>query len=195
MPRAAIERELRDLVRRVVPTARIYFPRKRMFRAGYSWNGRHLRPTGETLESQCHEVAHVLVSPPHRRADPELGLGPDPYRRMFVPRTCSEEEAAREELDACTMQLLLVRLLGLDEAAVILEVKTTAPSEARVRELRDRCPWALPDDWWDRAIGSCPREPATARQRGNAAGGSGRRVSDPPSTWNATAASGAIGRR
>lgn len=158
MHRAAIERELRALVRNVIPTARVYFPRKRMFRAGYSWNGKHLRPTGETLESQCHEVAHLLIAPASRRGDPEFGLGPDPYRRMFVPLTCSEDEAAREELDACTMQLLLVRLLGLDEAAVILEVKTTAPSPARVRELQRRYPRALPDDWWERAERSTTKE-------------------------------------
>lgn len=155
MERRQIERELRALVRHAIPTARVYFPRKRRFRAGYSWNGKHLRPTGETLESQCHEVAHLLIAPAHRHADPEFGLGPDPYRRMFVPLTCSEEEAAREELDACTMQLLLVRLLGLDEAAVILEVKTSAPSSERVAELRERYPWALPDAWWERALASC----------------------------------------
>ncbi|MEZ4339050.1 MAG: hypothetical protein R3B82_20725 [Sandaracinaceae bacterium] len=164
MRRAAIEAELRARVRHVIPTAQIYFPRKRMFRAGYSWNGKHLRPTGETLESQCHEVAHLLLAPAHRRGDPEFGLGPDPYRRMFVPLTCSEEEAAREELDACTMQLLLVRLLGLDEAAVILEVKTTPPTAARVRELRARYPWALPDDWWDRALESCEADGKVPRR-------------------------------
>ncbi len=161
MRRRTIEDALRALVRHAIPTARVYFPRKRTFRAGYSWNGKHLRPTGETLESQCHEVAHLLIAPAHRRGDPEFGLGPDPYRRMFVPLTCSEEEAAQEELDACTMQLLLVRLLGLDEAAVILEVKTCAPSAERVAELRARYPGALPEPWWERALASCHAAAAT----------------------------------
>lgn len=152
--RRAIEEELRVLVRRVAPGARIYFPRERGFRAGYSWNGRHLRPTGLTLESQIHEVAHVLIAAPERRALPELGLGPDPYRRMFVERVVSEEEAAAEELDACSMQLLIVRLLGLDEAAVIQEVKCAPLTAERVSELRRRYPDALPESWWARAGGA-----------------------------------------
>ena len=150
--RTAVERRLRELVAGVVPGARIYFPRKRCWRAGFSWNGRHLRPTGETLESQCHEVAHLLVAPASRLGQPEFGLGPDPYRRAFVPRTVPLDEADKEELDACAMQLLLVHLLGLDEAAVILEVKTEPLTRARVAELRRRHPDALPEEWWERAL-------------------------------------------
>ena len=151
MERPAIEAQLRALVRNVVPTARIYFPRRRAFRAGFSWNGRHLRPTGETLESQIHEVAHVLLAPPERRGLPELGLGPDPYRRNFAAQTVPDEVAAREELDACTLQLLLVRLLGLNEAAVMCEVHTDRLSPDTVASLVRRYPHALPEAWWARA--------------------------------------------
>lgn len=153
----AVERQLRELVDRVVPGARVYFPRKRCWRAGYSWNGKHLRPTGETLESQCHEIAHVLVAARERLGEPEFGLGPDPYRRAFVARTVPQEEADAEELDACSMQLLIVWLLGLDRAAVILEVKTRALTLERVVELRTRCPDALPDAWWERALAEVAR--------------------------------------
>jgi hypothetical protein len=152
------ERILRQLVREVIPSARIYFPRKQGFRVGVSWNGRHLRPTGVTLESQIHEIAHLLVSPAERRALPEFGLGPDPYRRSAVERVASEADADREELDACTLQLLLVRLLDLDEAAVMLEVHTEPLTEARISALRERRPHALPSTWWERAL-------ATARER------------------------------
>jgi hypothetical protein len=154
MTRRTRERILRQLVREVIPSARIYFPRKQGFRVGVSWNGRNLRPTGVTLESQIHEVAHLLVSSPERRTFAEFGLGPDPYRRSAVSRMTSEPEADLEELDACTLQLLLVRLLELDEAAVMLEVKTEALTTARIRALRERRPFALPDAWWQRAIES-----------------------------------------
>jgi hypothetical protein len=155
-----IEEQLRALVRRVEPGATIYFPRRRAFRVGYSWNGRHLRPTGATLESQIHEIAHLLVSARERRRYPEFGLGPDPYRRNLAQRVISERAAAREELDACTMQLLLVRLLGLDESAVMLEVHTDPLTEKRIRALRRRYPSALPSEWWQRALTSVASEDA-----------------------------------
>jgi hypothetical protein len=159
MTRAEREHELRGLVRAAIPNARIYFPRKRGFRVGVSWNGRHLRPTGVTLESQCHEIAHVLVAAPERRSLPEFGLGPDPYRRSAVARVIPEDEADREELDACTLQLVLVRLLGLDEGAVMLEVHTEPLSRARIESLRERRPHALPPAWWDRAIAEVTERP------------------------------------
>lgn len=85
---------------------------------------------------------------------PEFGLGPDPYRRQFVPRLVPQEEADREELDACALQLILVRMLGLDESAVVAEVKVEPLTEERVRALRARRPRALPDAWWERALAS-----------------------------------------
>lgn len=151
----AIEAQLRALVRRVVPDATIYFPR-RGWGTGVSWNGRHLRPTGQTLESQMHEIAHVLVAPEERRRLPELGLGPDPYRRNFVERVVPIEIADDEELDTVTMQLVLARLFGLDEAAIEIEMHTSALSRERVIALRTARPWALPDPEWDRAIASFP---------------------------------------
>jgi hypothetical protein len=152
-PRRSIEAELRALVRRVVPDANIYFPR-RGWGAGVSWNGRHLRPTGQTLESQLHEIAHVLVAPEERRRLPELGLGPDPYRRNFVERVVPREIADDEELDTVTMQLVLARLFALDEAAIEIEMHTTALTRERVLALRGARPWALPDTEWARVIGS-----------------------------------------
>ena len=149
--RLTIERELRALVARLVPGAKIFFPRRTHRRTRYSWNGRHLRPTGLTLESQCHEVAHLLVSAPERRTHPELGLGADPYRHSDAPRVADQETADREEQDACTMQLILVRVLGLDEAAVVDEVFTVPLTPARVDALRRRCAQALPEAWWRRA--------------------------------------------
>ena len=153
--RRRVERELRALVARLVPGAKIYFPRRTRPGAPtrYSWNGRHLRPTGLTLESQCHEVAHLLVSDPARRAYNEFGLGADPYRHSDAPRVAEQAVADREEEDACTMQLVLVRALGLDEAAVEVEVYTGPLTPLRVRELRRRCGHALPDEWWRRAEG------------------------------------------
>jgi hypothetical protein len=151
MNRRAIEARLRELVRHVAPGATIYFPRRRPYRTGCSWNGRHLRPTGETLESQMHEVAHLLVAPRERLAFPEFGLGPDPYRRNFAERVIPEAEADLEEVDACTMQLVLVRLFGLNEAAVMLEVKAPPLTSDRLAVLRARCPEALDSQWWERA--------------------------------------------
>jgi hypothetical protein len=156
--RRAIERELRALVDRLVPGARIFFPRSAHRRTRYSWNGRHLRPTGLTLESQCHEVAHVLVSAPERRMHPELGLGADPYRHSDAPRVVDKATADREEEDACAMQLVLVRLFGLSEAAVVDEVFTEPLTPARLNALRRRCRHALPEDLWVRA-----RTPQVAR--------------------------------
>ncbi|MCC6873563.1 MAG: hypothetical protein IT378_04570, partial [Sandaracinaceae bacterium] len=140
-----IETVLRELVRHAAPGVTVYFPRKRIYRAGYSWNGKHLRPTGETLESQIHEIAHLLVAPEERRTMPEFGLGPDPYRRQFVPRLVPQEEADREELDACALQLILVRMLGLDESAVVAEVKVELLTEECVRALRAWRPRARAD--------------------------------------------------
>lgn len=151
MDRRAIEAELRALVRHVAPRARIYFPRRRAYRVGYSWNGRHLRPTGLTLESQLHEVAHLLLASDARRALPEFGLGPDPYRRNHPPCVVSREEADREELDACALQLLLARLFALDEHAVAIEFHTAPLSRETVEALEARYPDALPREWWRRA--------------------------------------------
>jgi hypothetical protein len=151
--RVAIERELRALVRHAVPEARVFFPRQRTRRhVRYSWNGRHLRPTGLTLESVCHEVAHLLVSSPARRHLPEFGIGPDPYRNSDAPLMIAPDEAAREEDAACTMQLVLARGLGLDEAAVIDEVRTPPLTEERVRELRADYEASLPRAWWQRVL-------------------------------------------
>src|SRR5262249_16843560 len=116
------------------------------------WNGRHLRPTGLTLESQCHEVAHVLVAAPHRRALSEFGLGPDPYRYSSAARVVRDNVAEREEDAACTMQLVLVRLLGLDEGAGVDEVRAKPLTRASLRALRRRCADALPRAWWRRAV-------------------------------------------
>lgn len=149
--RRAIERHLRALVARLVPGAKIYFPRRPHRKTRYSWNGRHLRPTGLTLESQCHEVAHLLVSAPDRRVHHEFGLGADPYRHSDARRVVDEEIADREEEDACTMQLVLVRLFGLSEGAVVDEVFTEPLTAERIRALRRRCARALPEEWWARA--------------------------------------------
>jgi len=154
MTQRAIETKLRELVRHVAGDAKIYFPRKRGWQLGYSWNGRHLRPTGLTLESQIHEIAHLLLAPPSRRDQPEFGLGPDPYKRNHVPLTVPQGEADREELDACALQLLLVRLLGLDEAAMMCEFHTAPLTIERVQDLRARYPAALPEAWWQRGVDS-----------------------------------------
>jgi hypothetical protein len=152
--RRAIEEQLRALVGRVVPGAKIYFPRRMSRSAHYSWSGRHLRPTGLTLESQCHEVAHVLVSARHRRGLREFGLGPDPYRSSDAARVVADRVADREEEDACTLQLALVRLLGLSEVDVVDEVRARPLTPSRLRALRRRHADALPEDWWRRAIRS-----------------------------------------
>ncbi len=149
--RREVERQLRALVDRLVPGAKIFFPRRVHRRTRYSWNGRHLRPTGLTLESQCHEVAHLLVSSPERRKHHEFGLGADPYRHSDAARVADLETAAREEEDACAMQLVLARVLGLSEAAVESEVYTEPLTPARLRALQRRCGHALPPDWWRRA--------------------------------------------
>jgi hypothetical protein len=143
---------MRALVSHVIPGARVYFPRRIDRRVRYSWNGRHLRPTGLTLESHCHEVAHLLVSSRRRRALPEFGLGPDPYRHSDAARAAPLRDADREELDACTMQRVLVRLFGLDESAVVSEVRAEPLSVAGLRALRRRHPDALPGAWWKRAL-------------------------------------------
>jgi hypothetical protein len=150
--RRAVEAELRALVRRLIPRAKVFFPRRLARRFRYSWNGRHLRPTGLTLESQCHDIAHLLVSAKGRRAYPEFGLGPDPYGPSDAPRVVPEEVAAREEEDACAMQLVLARLLGLDAAAVADEVKAPPLTPAVVRTLRRRHPNALPRELWQRIL-------------------------------------------
>lgn len=147
-----IERLLRDLVARVAPDARILFPRRRDRRVWYSWNGRVLRPTGLTLESQLHEIAHLLLCPAERRSLIEFGLGPDPYRRSDARCTIRKRDADREELDVCSMQVLLARLLGLDERAVREEYREPPLTLARIRSLRRRFPNALPREWWRRAI-------------------------------------------
>ncbi len=152
----AAEQQCRMLVRRVAPTARIYFPRRsatdpRMAR-GYSWNGRHLRPTGATLESQLHEVAHLLLAAPHRLGEVEFGLGPDPYRRYDVPRTIPKEQADREELHTCWLQLLLAHLLELDVEAVRYEYTLPPLTRSMVVSLRSTYPGALPDSWWQRGL-------------------------------------------
>lgn len=132
----------------MVPTARIYFPRRRQYQVGCSWNGRNLRPTGLTLESQLHEVAHLLLASPARRALPEFGLGPDPYRRNDVPCVIPRAEADREELHTCWMQLLLARLLGLNAAAVRDEFQLSPLSETMVTTLREHYRDALPPELW-----------------------------------------------
>ncbi|MEM7155947.1 MAG: hypothetical protein AAF799_24055 [Myxococcota bacterium] len=146
------EAELRGLVRRVVPGATIYFPRRRAHRVGHSWNGRHLRPTGMTLESQLHEVAHLLLASPRRRTMVEFGLGPDPYRRNDVPCVIPREDADREELHTCWMQLLLARLLTLDVDAVRCEFQLPPLTHAMVKTLVDTYPEALPPRWWSWAL-------------------------------------------
>ena len=148
------EASLRGLVQRAAPGARIYFPRGGPPGVGYSWNGRHLRPTGLTLESQIHEIAHLLLASKERLALPEFGLGPDPYRRNEPPCVLTAAEADREELDACDMQMLLVRLLGLSEVAVQIEYATQPTTAETVRRLRTRYPDALPESWWARARAS-----------------------------------------
>ncbi|MCA9712680.1 MAG: hypothetical protein KDK70_43025 [Myxococcales bacterium] len=154
MRHRAIEEQLRGLVARVAPGARIYFPRKRGWQVGtaYSWNGRHLRPTGLTLESQLHEIAHLLLAAPDRLDQVEFGLGPDPYRRYDVPRTISKQAADLEELHACWMQLLLTHLLELDVAAVCYEYQLEPLTPPMVAELHRTYPDALPADWWQRAL-------------------------------------------
>jgi hypothetical protein len=150
--RRAVEQELRSLVDHAVPGAKIFFSRRVDRRVRYSWNGRHLRPTGLTLESQCHEVAHLLVAAPHRRKHNEFGLGPDPYRYSDARQIVSDEVAEREERAACEMQMLLVRLLGLNEGAVMGEVRADPLTPASVRALRRRYARALPQAWWRRAL-------------------------------------------
>lgn len=145
------EDELRALVRRVVPGARIYFPRRRAYRWGLSWNGRHLRPTGLTLESQLHEIAHLLLASPERRRMPEFGLGPDPYRRNDVPCVIPREDADLEETHTCWLQLLLAHLLGLDEVAVQVEFQLAPLTRRMVTTLERSHPDALPPRWWQRA--------------------------------------------
>src|SRR5262249_29512308 len=151
MRQRAIEAQLRELVRRRAPEVTVRFPRKRRPPNGYSWNGKHLRPTGQTLESQIHEIAHFLVAPPSRWAYPEFGLGPDPYRRNFVERVIPQEEADREEADAGALQLLIVTLLRLDAGAVMTEVHVAPLDDGRIDLLRSRYPDALPPEWWQRA--------------------------------------------
>lgn len=155
----AREAQLRMLVDRVAPGARIYFPRKRGWKVGtaYSWNTRHLRPTGLTLESQLHEIAHLLLAAPHRLDQLEFGLGPDPYRRYDVPRTIPQDEADREELHTCWLQLLLTHLLDLDVAAVRYEYQLEPLTAQMVAVLHQTYPAALPPSWWERALEQFPQ--------------------------------------
>lgn len=150
--RRAIEQQLRALVQHAVPGAKIFFPRRLDRRVRYSWNGRHLRPTGLTLESQCHEVAHLLVSARARRKHNEFGLGPDPYRYSDARQLVADDVAEREERAACEMQMLLVRLLGLNEGAVMGEVRANPLTPESIRALRARYARALPRAWWRRAL-------------------------------------------
>jgi hypothetical protein len=138
------------LVARVVPGAVVRFPRRTDRRIKYSWNGRVLRPSGLTIESVCHEVAHVLVAAASRRALPEFGLGPDPYRHSDARRVIPDDTSADEERDACAMQLVLVRLLGLSEADVMAEVRPEPLTTESLRELERRHPDALPPPSWRR---------------------------------------------
>ena len=149
--RRAQEDQLRELVRRVVPGATIYFPRRRPYRVGLSWNGRNLRPTGMTLESQLHEIAHLLLASPERRRQPEFGLGPDPYRRNDVPCLIPREEADLEETHTCWLQLLLAQLLELDEMAVRMEFQLEPLTPSMVETLQRVYPDSLPPSWWQRA--------------------------------------------
>lgn len=168
MDRRAAEAQCRMLVRRVAPNARIYFPRRPLGRAiarGTSWNGRHLRPTGATLESQLHEVAHLLLAAPHRLHEVEFGLGPDPYRRYDVPRTIPEAEADLEELHTCWLQLLLTHLLELDVEAVRYEYELSPLTLEMIATLEQTYPGALPEPWWERGRRLLEDEPAQSSER------------------------------
>ncbi len=143
------------LVRRIAPEAKIHFPRGAVglgLHLHYSWDGKDLRPTGATVESQLHEVAHLLLASPERLTQPEFGLGPDPYRRYDVPRTIPKEEADLEELHTCWMQLLLTRVMELDAAAVRYEYELEPLTLAMVTTLRATYPGALPEAWWERGL-------------------------------------------
>ena len=149
---ARIEAELRALVKRHAPWAVIRFERHGARPYGVSWDGNVLRTTGRTYESVIHEVAHLLLSPPERIRLPEFGLGPDPCRRGFVERVTSREEADLEEHDACVLQLLIVRILGLDEPLVRNEYGTAPLTREVIEALRRGRPHALPEAWWKRAL-------------------------------------------
>ncbi|MEM9192108.1 MAG: hypothetical protein AAGF12_23245 [Myxococcota bacterium] len=138
------------------------FPTGRQDPLGYSWDGAHLRPTGLTLESQLHELSHLLVAPVERRGAIEFGLGPDPYRRSSPPRLVESVVADREELDACALQIGLAEFFQLDAFAVSVEFSTEPLTAAALGRLQARCRHALPTEWW-RALQAHFASPHLAR--------------------------------
>lgn len=150
MSKHAAEQALRAMLGRVVPGARIYFPRKRspQDHIQFTWNGRHLHPSGETLESQIHDVAHVLIASKSRRQLPECGLGPDPYRPSDAPRTIADNVCYDEEGLACALQAALCLMLGLDYEAAEREVNVDRPTLDKLAAIKRYAPDALSDTLW-----------------------------------------------
>lgn len=144
------ERECRRLLARLVPNARIYFPRSGKLPRTYTWNGRHLHPSGKTLESQIHDVVHVLIAPDSRRLLPECGLGPDPYRISDAPCVLSFEDAQKEEILTCRLQVALAKLWDLHYEAAERELNVQLPDVTLLGGVHDYAPWALDTETWDR---------------------------------------------
>jgi len=153
---ASALREMRRMVVRLAPEARVVFPAadadvSDWDRVRYTWSGRVLKPSGTLIEHWAHDIAHVLVAPPERRCIPECGLGPDPYRGSAAKNIVGWVVATHEEHITCVMQTVLALLLKLDVEIVIREVEIGHPTLAGFESVRKYAPDALTELQWARA--------------------------------------------
>jgi len=155
----AAMRKMRAMVVRLVPGARIIYPRDThggwdiLSRTDkdYTWDGQTLRPSGKNIESWSHDIAHILVAPRERRTLVECGIGPDPYRYSDAKCVVPRNVAFDEELIACYLQMILCVLLDLAVHEAADEVSSPLPTLRCLAAARAYAPDALVDEQWTAA--------------------------------------------
>lgn len=147
----AVEDQIRSIVHDIDPSVRVEFERSpgQARRRRYTWDGSTLVSAGSTYESYLHDVAHWLVATKQQRAEPEFGLGPDPYRDSDAALIVTTPRIIEEHV--CDVQMVLVLVCGLDATEVVAEVGAVVPQASELQDLQKRFPDILSSAMWVRA--------------------------------------------
>jgi len=86
-----------------------------------TYDGKTLNTGGMSAYDLCHEAGHGIVCPKSRRRLPNFGLG-DAYGHAYTNEEASDWVIAREEVRACAAELLILEVVGLEDASRMDEI-------------------------------------------------------------------------
>lgn len=122
-----ISRSSQDPYRRIGLRARNFaamvgVPLGRDKKSGLVWNGQmtNLEMIDDSADV-IHDCCHFMIAPPHRRHQPEYGLGHAPETTAKVVQSVTEEISDNEEGCVSVLGMLWERKLGYNQTSTLVK--------------------------------------------------------------------------